>query len=370
MGRSYLIHGEQPLQIWIDILTPKQLLFLHPLAKLLQKRKHHVYLTSRDYREVNQLIKLKHLSIDILGKHGGASRPLKLRSSAQRVIDLTKIVEKKKIDLVVSFSSVEAARVAFGLSIPHLCISDSPHAEAVSRLTVPLSTLLFTPWIIPKKAWTRYGITEGSIVQYKALDPFVWVRKVVPNPNYRRAIGLDKEKPVLTIRPPEEYAAYLLDSQEKSITAKIIEALIESKLDLNIVVLPRYQAQLHTYKRLFKKDVTVLDHSVNGANLLAVSDLFLGAGGTMTAEAILLGTPTLSCFPSRPTYIDRYLIRQGILQHTLNPSAAIEMIRRYLQNKETVEHFKKRSHQLKRLMKDPLPLIVENIESFSPTTVE
>ncbi len=310
---------------------------------------------------------MKSLSIDILGKHGGASRPLKLRSSAQRVIDLTKTIEKKKIDLVVSFSSVESARVAFGLSIPHVCISDSPHAEAVSRLTVPLSTLLFTPWIIPKKAWTRYGIKEGSIVQYKALDPFVWVRKIAPNPNYLEVIGVDKEKPVLTIRPPEEYAAYLLDSPEKSITVKIIEKLLKSNLDLSIVVLPRYQAQILTYKRLFRKKVIVLDHSVDGANLLAASDLFLGAGGTMTAEAILLGTPTLSCFPSQPTYVDRYLIRQGTLQHTLNPTAAVEMIKRYRHNKETVERFRRRSRQLRKLMRDPLPLIVKNVERlYSP----
>ncbi|WP_455367603.1 DUF354 domain-containing protein [[Eubacterium] cellulosolvens] len=353
------------MQIWIDILTPKQLLFLHPLAQLLHERRHHVYLTSRDYREVNQLIKMKNLSIDILGKHGGASRPLKLRSSAQRVIDLTKTIEKKKIDLVVSFSSVESARVAFGLSIPHVSISDSPHAEAVSRLTIPLSKLLFTPWIIPKKAWTRYGIKEDSVVQYKALDPFVWVRKIVPTPNYLKIIGLDKEKPVLTIRPPEEYAAYLLNSPEKSITAKIIEKLLKSNLDLSIVVLPRYQAQIQTYKRLFKKGVMVLDHCVDGANLLSASDIFLGAGGTMTAEAILLGTPTLSCFPSQPTYIDRYLIRQGILQHTLNPTAAVEIIKRYQHNQEIVEHFKRRSRKLRKLMRDPLPLIVKSIERLS-----
>nr|AIF21719.1 hypothetical protein [uncultured marine thaumarchaeote SAT1000_06_A02] len=37
------------------------------------------------------------------------------------------------------------------MGIKHICFSDSPHAENVMRLVVPLVQKLLIPWIIPKK---------------------------------------------------------------------------------------------------------------------------------------------------------------------------------------------------------------------------
>ena len=131
------------MKIWFDILTPKQILFLGSLADYLKKKGFQLFLTSRNYREAIELAEMKDLDIIRVGRHGGNSLEGKLLYSCYRTTKLAQMINKKEIDLLVSFSSVEAARVAFGLSIPHLCISDSTHAEAVSRLTIPLSSIEF-----------------------------------------------------------------------------------------------------------------------------------------------------------------------------------------------------------------------------------
>ncbi|MEM4246255.1 MAG: DUF354 domain-containing protein [Candidatus Bathyarchaeia archaeon] len=367
MGRG-VWEGASWLKIWIDILTPKQLLFLHPLALLLEDRGHSLYLTTRDYREVNELSRLKGVHLISYGRHGGGSLAHKLRQSARRVTRLAREVDMRGIDLAVSFSSVEAARVAFGLSIPHICISDSPHAEAVSRLTVPLSSLLFTPWVVPRKAWTRYGIPVGSVIQYKALDPYVWTRNFNPDASFAQKLGLSSGEPLVTVRPPEEQAAYLLNSENVSATVQIIDRLLKSDLSLQIAVLPRYGSQLRSLRRSFGKRVRVLAHSVDGANLLASSSFFIGCGGTMTAEAVLLGTPAVSCFPSRPTHVERFLIRQGLIRHTLDPASVEKEVRRYLYDKGLVGKFKERAARLRGMMEDPLPVIADNVENFSDAT--
>ena len=137
--------------VHIDVLTPKQVLFFEKIIKMLEDLDVEVLVTSRRYREVDQLLELKKLKTYVVGSHGGKSLEKKLVSSSQRILKLTKLLHKIKPNVSVSHSSPETARVSFGLGIPHLCVNDSPHSEAVARLTVPLSKKLLTPSIIPLK---------------------------------------------------------------------------------------------------------------------------------------------------------------------------------------------------------------------------
>jgi hypothetical protein len=49
-------------------------------------------------------------------------------------------------------------------------------------------------------------------------------------------------------------------------------------------------------------------------HLLAYADLTIGAGGTMTRESALLGTPTYTVFIGRPASVDAELVRLGLLR--------------------------------------------------------
>jgi predicted glycosyltransferase len=49
------------------------------------------------------------------------------------------------------------------------------------------------------------------------------------------------------------------------------------------------------------------------------SDVVLGAGGTMTREAALLGVPTYSLFAGRPAAVDASLMRRGVLKRLEDP---------------------------------------------------
>src|SRR5438105_4065467 len=137
---------------------------------------HKVLATSREYWEAVELAKLKNLDLTIVGTHGGADKYSKLRASADRVYKLAELVKGFNPRVAINFSSPEAARVAFGLGIKYIGVNDSPHAEAVARLTVPLMTTLLSPWVIPYGSWTPFGIARRRIIRYHALDPAAWLK--------------------------------------------------------------------------------------------------------------------------------------------------------------------------------------------------
>ena len=197
------------MRVWIDILTPKQALFFEPLIDTLKERGDEVVVTSRRYREAELICRKRQIDAVFIGSHGGKELRNKLSASLERSKLLLEYFEEDKPDALVSFSSPEAGRIAFGLGIINICVSDSPHAEAVSKLTIPLADCLLTPWIVPEKSWTVYGIERSKIESYKALDPFVWLSRKDLSEKFHLGLNLDKSKTTISLRLEESFAAYI-----------------------------------------------------------------------------------------------------------------------------------------------------------------
>src|SRR3989344_1830411 len=186
-------------KIWIEILTPKQVMMFGRLAKALEKE-HELLITTREYKETNELLELKGVGANCLGKHGGRTLEGKLNAGIERMGLLNELVQKEKPNVLVSLSSPEASRVAFGLKIPHICVNDIPEAEAVTRLTAPLSNFIVAPKLIPKSAWLKYGVPAEKVIQYDALDPVAWLKGFEPNQNDFNDLRIQKGKPIITFR--------------------------------------------------------------------------------------------------------------------------------------------------------------------------
>lgn len=355
------------MKVWIDILTPKQALFFKELSSRLEEEGHEVLMTTRKYREVNQLLEAKGLSAKVVGEHGGPSPYGKLTASVERMAKLAPLIKDWAPDAAISFSSVEASRVAFGLRIPHYCVSDSPHAEAASRLSIPLSKKLFSPFAIPKRAWLKYGISPRNIVAYRALDPAAWLKNFKPDGGVLSKLGLSGKKPIVTVRPEEAFAAYLSPETLRRSVAVEAARLLEGWANAQIVVLPRYEEQVSLLKDEFSgsEKVKVAEAVIDGPSLLAYSSAFVGAGGTMTAEAALLGTPAISCFPSTPTYVEKFLLRKGLIKRSTSPRKVAETALSYLEEREAREKAARKARRLLSSMEDPIKVIMK--EAFPPS---
>ncbi len=319
------------------------------------QKRHRVICTSRNYREVTNLAKIRKLNLIFVGKHGGSEKFDKLNASNNRINQLSKIIQKNKPDIAVSFCSPEASRVAFGLGIKHISFSDSPHAEAVMRLSIPLIQKLLIPWIIPKKEFEKFGINKKNIIQYRAIDAASIAKRILKKNKFPESI---KKKKTILVRVEEDQAAY--SSKNTTKTFKIIQSLIKEFKNENILVLGRYSSQIHSLNRTFGKKIKILNKVVDGKELLSKIDVFVGSGGTMTAEAALLGVPTIS-YNAIPNFIENYLVKKKLVKRETNPTQIVHSIKKLL-NSSNIEH-KKRAKLALNSMEDPYSKLVKAIRT-------
>ena len=319
------------------------------------KKNHTVLCTSRDYQQVTQLAKIRGLKLKIIGKHGGTKRHDKLNASLHRSKSLSLRIKQFSPDITVSFCSPEAARVSYGLGISHICFSDSPHATAVMRLVVPLVQKLLIPWIIPKKEFTKFGIDSKDIVSYRAIDAAIIAKRNISKNNKTR--NKKNVRKIILVRVEEEYASY---STKRRPAIPIIKEILKNFSNEEIVVMGRYSSQVKHLEQVFGKKIRVLNKVVDSKNLLENTDVFIGSGGTMTAESALLGIPTIS-YNAVPNIIEAYLVKKKLVIRKTNPKQIANSIEKILRSSNS--GIKKRSKKMINSMEDPYLTLVKTMKS-------
>jgi len=341
------------LKIWIDILTPKQLLFSEPIIEKLGV-KNDLLCTSREYEEVSKLAKIRNFDLIFVGKHGGGDKKTKLKASIDRMIKLSEIVKTFSPDITISFCSPEAARISFGLGIKHIAFCDSPHANAVMRLTLPLIQKLLIPNVISKNEFSKYGIDKKNIISYKAIDASVTIKRKI-NQKAILPFNNNKQKNIL-IRVEEEEASY---TSKSSKIIPIIKQIVNDHSEQNIVVLGRYTKQIQNLQKLIGKKAKIVKMSYDGKHLLNNTDIFIGSGGTMTAESALMGIPTVS-YNAVPNLIENFLVKKYLVKRETNPNKISNYIKRVIQSKSNQNQ--KRAKKIVGNMEDPVEKLIRVIK--------
>jgi len=341
------------LKIWIDILTPKQLLFSESIIEKLGK-KHNILCTSREYEEVTKLAKIRNFDLVFVGKHGGADKNAKLLASIDRKEKLSRKIKTFSPDLVISFCSPEAARISFGLGIRHVAFCDSPHADAVMRLTLPLIQKLLIPNVIPKNEFSKYGIDKKNIITYKAIDAAVTIKRKI-NKEVTLPFKNKKRKNIL-IRIEEEEAAY---TSKSSKIIPIIEKIVKEHGEENIVILCRYTKQIKNLQKRFGKKAKIIKMSFDGKHLLNNTNIFIGSGGTMTAESALMGIPTIS-YNAVPNIIENFLVKKYLVKRETNPNKISNYIKKILGSTNKINQ--KRAKIILEQMEDPIQKLIKVIK--------
>ena len=329
-------------------------MFSEPIIEKLGQ-KHEILSTSREYNEVSKLAKIRHLKLIFVGKHGGGDKESKLSASIDRLEKLSTKIKKFEPDIVISFGSPEAARISFGLGIKHIMFCDSPHANAVMKLTLPFIQKLLIPYVIPKKEFSKFGINEKDIVQYKAIDAIVTIKRKT-NESINSPFKNNGKKNIL-IRVEEEQAAYTTKSSK---IISIIQQIGKDHKNENIVVLGRYPKQIENLQKVIDKKIKVTKMSFDGKILLNEADVFIGSGGTMTAESALMGIPTIS-YNAVPNLIENFLVKKSLVKRETVPINVSKEIKRIFERKN--DQNQKRVKKIVNQMEDPLKKLEKIIKN-------
>jgi predicted glycosyltransferase len=203
------------------------------------------------------------------------------------------------------------------LGIPIVTASDFEHQPA-NHLAFRLATRILMPEALRNANTERQGASRRKTVFYPGLKEELYIGDFDPDPKILTRLGIERlaDEAVVVTRTPPTRAIY-----HRFPNPVFVETLLVLDKDPNVrlVVLTRHPEQREAIEALRLRKCVIPTHAVDARSLMYAADLVVGAGGTMTREAALLGIPAVSLFGGRQPAVDRWLEQQGRLQRLRSP---------------------------------------------------
>jgi uncharacterized protein len=306
------------LRILVDITAPAHVLVFRPLIALLRERGDEVEVTSRDYAQTIQLLKLHGIEAEILGRHGGRSRTGKARSLFSRLHALRDWARGRSFDAALAHGSHELTLTARRLGIPSATTFDYEFAWLQHQLGCRAATRVVVPEAIPPERLERYGVEPPKLRRYPGLKEEYYLADFEPDPSALDAWEIDPARTLVVVRTPPDVSLY--HRRSNPLFPQVLDHLGRNEA-VHAIVLPRTPEQRDYVRGLGLPSVLVPDEAVDGQSLIALSDLVVSAGGTMNREAVALGVPVYTTYGGRLGGVDEMLIREGRLIPLSDPRA-------------------------------------------------
>lgn len=315
--------------IWIDLDNAPHVPFFAPLIHEFQRQGHRTWVTVRDYGYTRNLMDRRSLHYDLLGRHPGKNRLMKVVGLMLRAGALVRYARGKKIDVAVSHGSRALVIACAILRVP--CVTMYDYEFVFTQIFNRFSTKVMLPETFTDDVLASLSLHGDRVVRYPGLKEEIYLGDFSPDPSILERVGVDKDQIIATIRPPATSAHY-----HNPLSEKIMQAFMDRiSAEGNVVglVLPRTANQAEAVRKTLRNpdSFRILTRPVNGLNLIAHSDLVVGGGGTMNREAALLNVPVYSVFTGKVGIVDRSLVEEGklILVRSVDDVSRVEFKKRH-----------------------------------------
>jgi uncharacterized protein len=301
------------MRIWIDLANSPHVPFFRALIKEFVDRKHEVLVTARNFAETVALAKRAGLNAEVIGGHGGGRLSGKAGNLIQRALSLASWARNKKLDLAVSHNSYSQILAARALTLKSVTLMDYEHQPA-NHLAFRFASRIIVPQAFPEAGLTRYGAAPGKVRRYDGLKEDVYLAAFEPDDQFENELeklGILPHHVLVIVRPPAREALY--HRFENDLFDRLLDRLRHAP-NTRVVILPRNESQRRAYSALAPANFVLPSEPLDGANLIAHSDLVISGGGTMNREAAALGIPAASIYAGAWAAIDEELVRQGRLR--------------------------------------------------------
>jgi predicted glycosyltransferase len=306
------------MRIWIDLANSPHPLLFAPIARRLAGEGHEVAITVRDHAQTVELTHQRFPEATVVGGPSPGGRLAKLSGLGARIRDLRSWARRTGPDVAISHNSYAQLAAARSLGIPAVTAMDFEHQPA-NHIGFRCAQRILVPEAVPLPTIRRQGARVSKLIRYKGLKEQLYLADFEPDRDILEKVGIDRgpEIAVAVARTAPAGAAY--HRGDNSVLSRALTKLSEQPR-VRTVVLARLPRQAAAISALGLDRVQVADRAVDSRSLMLAADLFLGAGGTMTREAALLGTPTFTLFEGRPAAVDSWLETQGKLRRLTDPA--------------------------------------------------
>jgi len=301
------------MHIWIDLANSPHVPFFRPLANEFRRRGHNVVATARRFTETVSLAEAAGFAPQVIGGHGGGRLSGKAANLVGRGLELARWARGKQIDLAVGHNSYSQILAARALSLRCVTLMDYEHQPA-NHLAFRLASRVIVPRSFPATSLTRFGVTATKVRKYDGIKEDVYLADFQADHNFEaelQKLGISGGDILVTARPPASEALY--HRFENQLFDQLLDRVLQVPT-AKLILLPRNEWQRRYYTR---DQIIIPAHPLDGANLIARSDLVVSAGGTMNREAVALGVPAASIYVGEWAAIDQQLVNEGRLQRII-----------------------------------------------------
>ena len=328
----------QRLRVWIDLANSPHPLLFAPVVSGLEAQGHSVLITARDHAQTVPLTRERWPEFERIGGESPAGRASKARALMARIKSLRGWALAHRLDVALSHNSYAQIVAARSLGIPVVTAMDFERQPA-NHLAFRLASLVLLPEAVPGEIVSRQGARGAKVRRYRGLKESLYVGDFHPNPGALDDLGIGRSdgQALVVARTPPSRAIY-----HRLHNPLFIPALREIGRQPNTrcVVLIRHPEQRRALEELSLPNCVIPDTVVDARSLMYEADLVLGAGGTMTREAALMGVPTLSLFAGRRPAVDQWLEGRGALRRLLSVDQVM-VVRRRTANPRPMEELRR-----------------------------
>ncbi len=298
------------MKVWIDLSNSPHPLLFAPVARQLETDGHDVVVTARDNAQTVELARERWPAVEVIGGQSPKAKRSKLATIGRRAADLRRWAAKVRPDVALSHNSYAQIVAARSLRIPAVTAMDFEHQPA-NHLAFRLATRVLLPEVLPLASLRWQGVTTKKLVRYAGLKEELYLGDFHPDPLIVGKVGLTVRPETLVVaRTPPSRALY------HSFDNPLFEAalrMICAQKSVVCVALPRHPDQAAAIETLELSNCIVPRRTIDSRALIYEADAMVGAGGTMTREAALMGIPTWTVFAGPPPAVDLWLERRGAL---------------------------------------------------------
>jgi uncharacterized protein len=300
------------MRIWIDLSNSPHPLLFAPIARRLEELGNETIFTARDHAQTLDLAQERWPNVTVIGADSPKYRVGKVRVLAGRVLGLRAWAKGRGIDLALSHNSYAQIVAARSLGIPAVTAMDFEYQPA-NHLAFRLAQRVLVPDCLPERALRRQGADPAKVVRYPGLKEELYVGDFEPDSNVLSKLGIhrnDRTVVVVARTAPSRAAYHRFDNP------LFLEALrtVVGREEVTCVALARFPEQRVSLSDLRLAGLIVPKRTVDSRSLLFAADAVLGAGGTMTREAAVMGVPTWSLYAGSQPEVDLSLERTGRLR--------------------------------------------------------
>ena len=204
--------------------------------------------------------------------------------------------------------------------------------QPANHLAFRLTSRIIVPASFPAKRLRRYGASVGKVRRYHGTKEDVYLADFQPDPLFAARLcelGVNPDNVLVLMRPPAHDALY--HRFQNALFDEALAMLLANE-NVQVILLPRNEAQRALYSTKVSERLMIPAVPLDGANLIAFSDLVISAGGTINREAAALGVPAVSIYAGKWAAVDEELVKEGRLRRISN---ATELHKLPIEKKQT-----------------------------------